>query len=34
MVVVLLAVVGLVAQWFWISKVLVYGGPHGGWGYP
>lgn len=32
--VVVLAVVGLVTQWFWVDKVLVYAGPHGGWGYP
>jgi hypothetical protein len=25
---------GLFAQWLWISKLMVYGGPHGGWGFP
>lgn len=29
-----LAVAGLVAQWFWVLKLLVYAGPHGGWGFP
>lgn len=26
--------VGVAAQWFWISKLLVYSGPEGGWGFP
>jgi hypothetical protein len=30
----LCVVLGLVAQWVWVDKVLVYAGPHGGWGYP
>ena len=30
----LCVVLGLVAQWFWVDKVLAYAGPHGGWGYP
>jgi hypothetical protein len=28
------ALLGLFAQWLWISKLMVFGGPHGGWGYP
>ncbi|QGN56695.1 hypothetical protein [Nostocoides sp. HKS02] len=30
----LCVLLGLVAQWFWVDKVLVYAGPHRGWGYP
>jgi hypothetical protein len=33
-VVVGLCLLGIAAQWIWVSKLLVYAGPHGGWGYP
>jgi hypothetical protein len=29
-----LAVSGLALQWVWVTKVLVFAGPTGGWGYP
>ena len=30
----LLVMLGLVAQWFWVSRLLVFSGPSGGWGFP
>jgi hypothetical protein len=33
-VVTLLVAAGLVCQWFWVSKLLVFAGPNGGWGFP
>ncbi|SES43714.1 hypothetical protein SAMN05216199_3649 [Pedococcus cremeus] len=29
-----LCLLGIAAQWVWVSKLLVYAGPQGGWGFP
>ena len=29
-----LAVAGVAGQWLWVTKLLVFAGPEGGWGFP